>query len=1016
MPDTTSETADRSYISAAVESLSPWGFRASSTKSNTSGDGSSLRNQNGGDRIVQQRHGPSSKMYPSDCPPLYPRWFYAIDVPKRKPKLLNINTAPGLKNMPAPKKFATFSEHDSQAIEAAYQQLADECSEIKKDNSTSEDGSKSPFLANQRPNTSLNEAGLDEKAGGRIRIPVQEDFLFDVDIERRELSPVYWLGPIYEVRRGSWFYQEGTNLRPCEENLSAQLEEGYLKIKPFRYPKVSEAPTSASKTPLTKTGDTPISVAPSVTSNRQTSDVRDASPQESTDDLKTVTNDTNENYVASPKDSAASAAHQPQTYRLFGTYMNTVVTYIDTTVAWLSVDSIMSRVSSTVYQKFAGGGYLGGVKLVRGYVDLNKTKDSLDKKGFSTAQNASAKNTSLSENPISDHDKAQQTIFKRRSSPINFENQTKINSALASPQSTLNYRNNKESIAENSGRQDDNEIQADYNDRGDTQGRQIDHLILCTHGIGQRLGMRTETVNFVHDVNVLRQNIKNVYENSADLQALNSEIDKVPKNCRIQVLPICWRHLLDFPRKGEKQAKSEHDLGDALADEEEYPSLEDITIEGVPFVRSLITDLAVDILLFQSAYREHICNIVLTESNRIYNLFKERNPDFKGKVSLLGHSLGSAILFDLLSRQKENTPELGRNKQQNKRPSSSKNLSQDLEFLFEVEDFYCYGSPIGLFQMLKGQIIRARKTISNEIPHDQKRESDYLQDSFLAANSTPSLKSPYNVSTTVELTPMVSSPKVGRLYNIFHPSDPIAYRLEPLISPAMSSMKPQLLPYTKRSISSSMSGIGAKVGQSVSGILTSLSSGLASSLFNRSLGLTNDDIARMESPTLPRNSSGFGTGPYVSGSAVSDDPVLTREETSEKKKQLAESTAIADREGNGGVKVATLIDEDMETLYSGFQKARQMNQNSKDFDRLAAEEKGKRLKREEAKIRALNSNGRVDYSLQETFMDINPMNTIASHMSYWADEDISHFMMSQLLSRYRKAAPDDNERSRSVDE
>jgi hypothetical protein len=31
-------------------------------------------------------------------------------------------------------------------------------------------------------------------------------------------------------------------------------------------------------------------------------------------------------------------------------------------------------------------------------------------------------------------------------------------------------------------------------------------------------------------------------------------------------------------------------------------------------------------------------------------------------------------------------------------------------------------------------------------------------------------------------------------------------------------------------------------------------------------------------------------------------------------------------------------------------------------------------------------------------LDFNPMNTIASHMSYWADEDVSHFFMSQLLS------------------
>ena len=31
-------------------------------------------------------------------------------------------------------------------------------------------------------------------------------------------------------------------------------------------------------------------------------------------------------------------------------------------------------------------------------------------------------------------------------------------------------------------------------------------------------------------------------------------------------------------------------------------------------------------------------------------------------------------------------------------------------------------------------------------------------------------------------------------------------------------------------------------------------------------------------------------------------------------------------------------------------------------------------------------------------LDFNPINTIASHMSYWGDEDVSHFILSQMLS------------------
>ena len=33
--------------------------------------------------------------------------------------------------------------------------------------------------------------------------------------------------------------------------------------------------------------------------------------------------------------------------------------------------------------------------------------------------------------------------------------------------------------------------------------------------------------------------------------------------------------------------------------------------------------------------------------------------------------------------------------------------------------------------------------------------------------------------------------------------------------------------------------------------------------------------------------------------------------------------------------------------------------------------------------------------------DISLIASIASHLSYWADEDVSHFMISQLLARHR---------------
>lgn len=84
-----------------------------------------------------------------------------------------------------------------------------------------------------------------------------------------------------------------------------------------------------------------------------------------------------------------------------------------------------------------------------------------------------------------------------------------------------------------------------------------------------------ESLNFVHDVNILRKTTKSVYSNSADLKALNSELGAGPGNCRVQVLPVCWRHLIEFPR--QQQKKAEHDLGDAT-DEDDSCEISDWTL------------------------------------------------------------------------------------------------------------------------------------------------------------------------------------------------------------------------------------------------------------------------------------------------------------------------------------------------------------------------------------------------------------------------------------------------------
>lgn len=408
-----------------------------------------------------------------------------LKVPKRKPKLTSTNTPPEPKPAPAPKKFTAFSEHDSRSIEAAYQKLIDE-SDNPRNETFSSGSDKPPCLSSgMKLNNSLNEGSSDDNLCGKFRVPVQEDYLFDVDVEKREISPVYWLGPVFEARRGSWFYQEGTTLRPCEENMAAQLEEGYLKVKPFRYPKLSESSSKNFKSSSLKTADTPGCYSSHSSYNRTRNENQEITSSGPSEDQKTSKYDIDDKPPASSKDLSSTATHQPQTYRLFGTYMNSVVTYQDACVAWLSADSIISRVSSTVYQRFAGGGYLGGVKLVRGYIDINKAKESLDQKGMPTPSSMNPRFPASSGHLSPQLDQVQQKLSKERSMVSeNLDSVDELTHNLAhTAETSLLSDKNTGTEAEAVLNNDQNENQNEFNNReSELQGRQISHLILCTHG------------------------------------------------------------------------------------------------------------------------------------------------------------------------------------------------------------------------------------------------------------------------------------------------------------------------------------------------------------------------------------------------------------------------------------------------------------------------------------------------------------------------------------------------------
>lgn len=121
-------------------------------------------------------------------------------VPKRKAQLNPTTQTPTQPPQPPaqPKKFSAFSVSDSRSLENEYQKLLEATEHDQGPNT------RDTRLASRKRKVDARNSspGLSSRAShtstDTVNVPVNEDFLFDVDIGARELGPVYWLGPIYE--------------------------------------------------------------------------------------------------------------------------------------------------------------------------------------------------------------------------------------------------------------------------------------------------------------------------------------------------------------------------------------------------------------------------------------------------------------------------------------------------------------------------------------------------------------------------------------------------------------------------------------------------------------------------------------------------------------------------------------------------------------------------------------------------------------------------------------------------
>lgn len=561
------------------------------------------------------------------------KWFYATDSPLSKPEWFNY------KKDSEPEKFLPFSDHDSKRLEKAYKK-------------------KEP-----------DEQNL---------VEVNEDKLFQVDVAKLQLEPVYWEGPIYEVRRGTWFGSDGI---PIANDIADMIEAGYQDKKPYNFGESNTTPLKAGTKKLGKE-----SIA-QFNKKLNHSDKIDLGAEHDVVDL----------------------------------HNGKLVLYFNDKNAVMFPDSINSSFEIGVIRNFGPSrvSLISVEHIQRGFTD------DLDKTIFDN----------LPSNPIPEIS----DIFLKEVSQ------------LLSP-----GEKSEKAFQEAEDTQMKSVLESDYDFNSSSKDREIDHLVLCIHGIGQILGHKYESINFTHSINVLRNTMKSVYKENETFRQLiypNGPESHNVDNNRIQVLPISWRHKIDF----HPQQPLEED------GEQKLPSLSQLNVDGVKSLRNILGDVVLDILLYyEPRYNNRIFEVVTSELNRVYELYKQRNPNFKGKVHIMGHSLGSSISFDILARQTETK-------------EGKTDVAQHLGF--PVHSLFCVGSPVGVFKLLSRTNIAARSLTGPEFnPEEPGR---------------------------------VASPKVRNLYNIFHPCDPVGYRMEPLVNAKFSQFKPESVPFATKGINTQIKDLAS---------------------------------------------------------------------------------------------------------------------------------------------------------------------------------------------------------------
>lgn len=268
------------------------------------------------------------------------------------------------------------------------------------------------------------------------------------------------------------------------------------------------------------------------------------------------------------------------------------------------------------------------------------------------------------------------------------------------------------------------------------------NLIFAVHGIGQKLAGRLGA-NFINDCDALRAQVKTaIAQRAGDIEDL-------------LVLPVNWRSAMHMSIQSYFLQSDTHELSF-----ENLVSM--ITLPNIPFIRDVASDVGLDILLYMTpAYFHRIIRATLNEIRRIYKIFLTVGGEGakQTRISLVGHSLGAAIVSDLLSFIVSDT-ELDDHDAVNRAAEAViSNLG------FPVDRFFALGSPLAMFFLLKQ--LKPLGCVAHIYDIS-------IEGSSEPRGTYPSLPDPQD---SRELHPRKMMFACRQIYNIFHPYDPSTQRI-----------------------------------------------------------------------------------------------------------------------------------------------------------------------------------------------------------------------------------------------